>query len=310
MLLGNLSLFLNIVEKGSLSAAGREVGLSPTSVSERLAALEAHFGVVLLNRTTRSISLTDEGRQLVEGAKQVLGEVGDLETRIRHGAQSLSGGIRISVPNDTGRQIVSAEIARFVDEYPNIQIDLMLSDGYVDIVGQGIDIALRFGRITDSSLRLRPLGMTRRIVCAAPAYLAKHGVPKTPVDLKKHNCLLMRFGPNLDNLWRFGPDGTKQIVTVRGNRVANDGGLVRQWALEGYGIVWKAELDVRADIEAGRLVELLDDYSSPAAPLQMLFPPSRTQPRRVKALADRLTKTLRDCLDAGGEYVGADPPPY
>ena len=297
MLLSNLSLFLNIVEKGSLSAAGRETGLSPTSVSERLAALEAHYGVVLLNRTTRSISLTDEGRLLVEGAKQVLGEVTELETRIRYGAESLSGGIRISVPNDTGQQIVSSEIAKFIDENPNINIDFLLSDGYVDIVGQGIDIALRFGRITDSSLRLRPLGVTRRIVCASPAYLEKNGIPKTPVDLKNHNCLLMRFGPNLDNVWRFGPDGTKQIVTVRGNRVANDGGLVRQWALEGRGIVWKAELDVGEDIRAGRLVELLGDYSSPPTPFQMLFPPSRTQPRRVKALADRLTKAIRDRLD-------------
>ncbi|WP_033069182.1 LysR family transcriptional regulator [Thalassospira australica] len=293
MLLSNLSLFLNIVEKGSLSAAGREAGLSPTSVSERLAALEAHFGVVLLNRTTRSISLTDEGRQLIDGAKQVLGEVHDLETRIRYGAQSLSGLIRLSVPNDTGRQIVSAELAQFVDENPNIDIDLMLSDGYVDIVGQGVDIALRFGRITDSSLRVRPLGLTRRIICASPEYLAKHGTPKTPSDLKNHNCLIMRFGPNLDNLWRFGPDGTKQIVTVRGNRIANDGGLVRQWALDGYGIVWKAELDVGEDIRAGRLVEVLGDYASPPTPLQMLFPPSRTQPHRVKVLADRLTKVLR-----------------
>ncbi len=297
MLLSNLSLFLNIVEKGSLSAAGRETGLSPTSVSERLAALEAHYGVVLLNRTTRSISLTDEGRLLVEGAKQVLGEVTELETRIRYGAESLSGGIRISVPNDTGQQIVSSEIAKFIDENPNINIDFLLSDGYVDIVGQGIDIALRFGRITDSSLRLRPLGVTRRIVCASPAYLEKNGIPKTPVDLKNHNCLLMRFGPNLDNVWRFGPDGTKQIVTVRGNRVANDGGLVRQWALEGRGIVWKAELDVGEDIRAGRLVELLGDYSSSPTPFQMLFPPSRTQPRRVKALADRLTKAIRERLD-------------
>ena len=204
MLLANIALFLKIVEKGGLAAAGREVGLSSTTVSERLAALETHFGVVLLNRTTRAISLTDEGRTLLEGAKMVLGEVEDLETRIRLGAQTLSGPIRISAPSDIGRTHVSAAISSFLAKHPAISIELVLSDGYVDFVGQGLDIALRFGSVTDSSLRVRSLGLQRRLVCAAPAYLAKHGMPKKPVDLKKHNCLVMRFGANLDNVWRFG----------------------------------------------------------------------------------------------------------
>ena len=155
-------------------------GFRATTVSERLAALETHFGVVLLNRTTRAISLTDEGRTLVEGAKRVLGEVEDLETRIRLGAQTLSGPIRISVPSDIGRTVVSAEINRFLSEHPAISVELLLSDGYVDIVGQGFDIALRFGPVTDSSLRVRSLGRKRRVVCAAPTYLENHGTPKKP----------------------------------------------------------------------------------------------------------------------------------
>ena len=294
MLLDNIALFLQIVEKGSLAAAGRETGLSSTTVSERLAALEAHFGVVLLNRTTRAISLTEEGRTLVEGAKQVLGEVEDLETRIRLGAQSLSGPIRISAPSDIGRTMVSAEINRFVAEHPAISVELMLSDGYIDIVGEGFDIAVRFGLITDSSLRVRNLGLWRRLVCAAPSYLKQHGTPNEPVDLTAHNCLLMRFGANLDNVWRFGRDARQQIVTVRGDRVANDGALVRQWCLAGHGIAFKSELDVGPDIRAGRLVELLADHAAPPAPLQMLFPPSRAQPRRVRALADRLALMLQN----------------
>ncbi|MGB5064580.1 MAG: LysR substrate-binding domain-containing protein, partial [Candidatus Competibacter sp.] len=187
MLLNNIALFLQIVEKGSLTAAGREAGLSSTTVSERLSALEAHFGVVLLNRTTRAISLTEEGRTLVEGAKRVLGEVEDLETRIRLGAQALSGPIRISAPSDIGRTVVAAEINRFLSEHPAISVELLLSDGYVDIVGEGFDIALRFGPVTDSSLRVRSLGQKRRVVCAAPTYLENHGTPKKPVDLKGHN---------------------------------------------------------------------------------------------------------------------------
>ncbi|CTQ51581.1 D-malate degradation protein R [Roseibium album] len=294
MLLDNIALFSLIVEKGSLVAAGREVGLSPTTVSERLAALEAHFGVVLLNRTTRSISLTDEGRTLIDGAKLVLGEVEDLETRIRLGAQNLSGQIRISAPKDLGRTIVSKAIAQFFAEHPSITIDLHLSDGYVDIVGMGIDLAVRFGAIGDSSLRVKQLPAKRRVLCAAPSYLEHHGTPRTPADLKDHNCLVMRFGQNIDNVWQFGSTAAKQIVTVRGNLVANDGALVRQWCLEGRGIVLKSEFDVGGDIQDGRLVELLGDYASPPPPLQIVFPPSRAQPRRVTAFADHLANTFKE----------------
>lgn len=179
-------------------------------------------------------------------------------------------------------------ISRFLADHPAISIELLLSDGYVDIVGQGIDIALRFGSITDSSLRIRRLGHKRRLVCAAPAYLAKHGAPKQPVDLKHHNCLLMRFGDKLNNKWRFGPDSQQQIISVRGHRISDDSALVRQWGLAGHGIIFKSEVDVGLDIRAGTMVELLADYTPSPMPLQMLFPPGRAQPRRVRALTDRL----------------------
>lgn len=179
MLLANIALFQQIVEKGSLAAAGREAGLSSTTVSERLASLESHFGVVLLNRTTRAIRLTEEGRTLLEGTKVVLAEVEDLEARIRHGASTLSGPIRVSAPSDLGRGVVAAEIDRFLAEHPDITVELLLSDSYVDFVGEGIDIALRFGQITDSSLRARSLGRKRRLVCASPGYLDRHIPPQT-----------------------------------------------------------------------------------------------------------------------------------
>lgn len=292
MLIDNIRLFLTITEKGSLVAAGREVGLSATTVSERLAALEVHYGVVLFNRTTRSLSLTDEGRMLLSGAKVVLGEIEDLETRIRHGADTLSGPIRVSAPIDIGRSIVSEVISRFTTENPAISIELLLSDGYVDIVGQGFDLALRFGAVTDSTLRTRNLGHFRRIVCAAPSYIAQHGMPQIPADLTQHNCMLMRFGTTLDNIWQFGTGKKSQTVTVRGNKTVNDGSLVRQWALGGHGIILKSELDVAADLEAGRLVALLEGFAPPPNPLQMMFPPGRAQPRRVRALAEALNTAM------------------
>lgn len=292
MLIDNIRLFLTINEKGSLVAAGREVGLSATTVSERLAALEAHYGVVLFNRTTRSLSLTDEGRTLLNGAKIVLGEIQELDARIRHGAETLSGPIRISAPIDIGRSIVSPVISSFTEEHPEISIELVLSDGYVDIVGQGFDLALRFGAVTDSTLRTRNLGQFRRIVCAAPSYIAAHGAPQIPAELTQHNCLIMRFGATLDNVWRFEVDKKPQTVTVRGNKIVNDGSLVRQWALEGHGVILKSELDVASDLHAGRLVALLECFASPPNPLQMMFPPGRAQPRRVRALAEALSSAM------------------
>lgn len=293
MLLDNISLFLLIVEKGSLAAAGRETGLSPTTVSERLAALEGHYGVTLLNRTTRSISLTEEGRMLIEGAKPVLEEVSDLENRIRFGAQTLSGQIRLSAPNDLGRTIVSEAIRSFQEHHPGISIDLTLSDGYVDIVGSGLDLAVRFGSIGDSSLRVRALPAKRRIVCAAPVYLDRFGAPATPEDLKSHRCLIMRFGQNIDNLWVFGSGASRQSVTVPGFLVANDGALVRQWGLEGRGVMLKSEFDIREDLRSGRLCELLTEFEMSTAPLQLLFPPGKAAPRRVKAFADHVTAAFK-----------------
>lgn len=288
MLIDNIRLFQSIVEKGSLVAAAREAGLSATTVSERLTALEAHYGVVLLNRTTRSLSLTDEGRTLLDGARAVLAEIEDLDTRIRHGAGALSGPIRISTPVDMGRSIVSDIVERFTQEHPAISVELSLSDGYVDIVGQGFDLALRYGTIADSSLRIRNIGHFRRIVCAAPAYLERHGTPRTPDELTQHTCLIMRFGETLDNVWHFGTGASAQEVTVRGDKIVNDGYLVRRWALEGHGIILKSELDVEQDLASGALVALLEDFAAPPNPLQIMFPPGRAQPRRIGALADAL----------------------
>lgn len=292
MLLDNIRVFLIIAEKGSLVAAARETGLSTTTVSERLAALETHYGVVLFNRTTRSISLTEEGRTLLDGAKAVLNEVSDLDTRIRHGAETLSGLIRISAPVDLGRGIISRAVSSFAEENPEIAIELSLSDGYIDLVGQGFDLAVRFGNVMDSTLRVRSLGSFQRLVCAAPGYLAKHGVPNSPEDLKKHNCLVMRFGQTLNSLWEFGEGPRRVRVAVRGRRIANDGSLIRSWALAGHGIVLKSELDVAEDIRAGTLVSLLTEHLSPPTPLQMMFPPARAQPRRVSAFADHLRATV------------------
>lgn len=286
MLLDNLNLFLRIVERGGMAAAGRELGLSPATVSERLAALEAHYGTRLLNRTTRSISLTEEGRALIHGAQRLLSEAEELDARIRLGVDRLAGPVRISAPIDLGRNRIAQILDRFLELHPEIMIDLDLSDGIIDLAGQGYDLAIRYGNLASSSLHLRRITQSARTVCAAPSYLERFGTPREPEDLLHHNCVLMRFGGEVDRLWPFRIGGETKNFSVRGNRIANDGGLVREWCVAGHGIARKSYCDIETDLAAGRLVALLEDFQVPPLALQIVFPEGRTQTRRVRALVD------------------------
>lgn len=293
-MLNNLTLFLMIIEKGGLSAAGRELGLSPASVSERLSMLEAYYGVTLLTRTTRSISLTDEGRTLAEGARRLLAEADELESRIRLGAQKISGPVRLSAPVDLGQTRIVPILDRFLDSHPDVTIDLNLTDSFVDLVSQGIDFAVRYGTLADSTLKAKPIGENRRVVCASPGYLERNGTPTHPIDLLRHDCIVMRFGINSDRVWSFRVDGEPYPVTVRGRRIANNGELVRRWSLQGHGLCLKSVWDVQADLDAGRLIEVLAPFSAGRTALQIVYPPTRVQPRRVRALIDMITTELAE----------------
>jgi len=287
-LLDSLTLFTRIVERGGLAAAGRDLGLSPAVVTERMAALEAHYGARLLNRTTRAISLTDEGRLLLSGARQLVTDASDMEARIRLGVNRISGPIRLSAPIDLGRQRLVPALDAFMAEHPEVALELVLSDGYVDLAAQGIDLALRLGDLKDSSMHAVRLGPNRRVVCASPAYLAQRGTPQRPAELQQHNCLLMRFGAGVDREWAFVESGRRSVHVVSGNRIANDGSLVRQWCLQGHGIALKSEWDVRDDLRAGRLLALLVPFESAPSTLQLLYQGGAAMPRRVRALIDAL----------------------
>ncbi|MCF4164924.1 LysR family transcriptional regulator [Zavarzinia compransoris] len=293
MNLDALALFLLILEKGGMAAAGREMGLAPASVSERLAALERHYGATLLRRTTRALHLTDEGRVLADGARRLLAEAAELDARVRAGTETLSGQIRLSAPEDLGRRRIVPLVDSFLERHPAVAVDLNLTDGYVDIVGQGLDFAVRHGLLADSSLKVRALGGNRRVACASPAYLAARGTPRHPDDLADHDCIVMRFGQNIDRAWPFLIGGKPHRVMVRGQRVANDGGLVRQWALEGRGIALKSVRDVDDDLAEGRLVEVLAAFSTGETALQIVYPPLAVQPRRVRLLIDHIADALR-----------------
>ncbi|XBS69228.1 LysR family transcriptional regulator [Acerihabitans sp. KWT182] len=291
-MLANLRLYLLIIEKGGLSAAGRELGLSPASVSERLAMLESYYGATLLTRTTRSFSLTDEGRLLAEGARRLLAEAEELEGRIKSGVRKLSGPVKLTAPVDLGRIRIVPILDRFLEQHPDVSIDLSLTDNFVDLVSQGMDFAVRYGTSNDDTLKTRLIGENRRLICGSPNYLRRKGIPKHPDDLARHDCLLMRFMPGIERTWPFFVNGAPCAVAVRGQRITDNSQLIKQWALQGYGLCKKSVWDVQADLDAGRLTEVLAPFSLPLTALHIVYPTRRIQPRRVDALIDAIVAEL------------------
>jgi len=300
MLVENLKLFLLIVKKGGLGAAGREFGLSPARVSERLFELEAYYDTRLLNRTTRSISLTDEGHELVKSANHILSEIEQLESRIKYGKQTISGTINITVANDFGKNKIAPLLDTFMQEHKEISINLTLNDGYVDLVHDGIDLAFRVGELSDTSLKFTTLAINKRIICASPDYLTRHGIPTHPSELANHNCLLIKFGNMIDRNWKFMVDGRERTFSVSGNRIVNNGELVADWCRAGHGIAFKSLWDVEEDIITGRLVHILQEFQMPQRPLQLVTPVGTKNSLRIKLLIEHLSEGLKDYVLSPG----------
>ncbi len=267
--------------------------MSTSTASDRLAALESYYGAALLNRTTRAIKLTEAGLTLLKGLESLLEEADSLKRTIKEGFATLSGPIRISAPNDIGQTLVCPAIEEFQTEHPSVTFELHLSDGYVDLVRSGYDIALRFGDVTDRALRIVRFEGAPRIVCASPLYISRFGQPESPEELEQHRCLLMRFGEMLDNRWELKRGGQAKATHVKGFRTSNDGSLVKRWCLDGVGIALKSRLDIADDLKEGRLVALFEEFGSTPYPLQIVLPPDRNQPARLRAFSDLLARKVR-----------------
>ncbi|MBL8589233.1 MAG: LysR family transcriptional regulator [Methylobacteriaceae bacterium] len=285
-LFDDMALFLKVAASHSLSQAGREHGLSPAAVSLRMSALERHYGVTLLVKTTRSVRLTPEGERFLASCQRVLREIAELEEALHSGGQTLRGTLRITAPEDLGRQQVAPLISAFVARHPAVTVDLVLTDAPVSITQDGFDAAFRYGNLPDSGLIARRLADNRRVVCAAPGYLARAGRPRKPDDLKTHNCLVQVRGKQRDDKWLFLVEGGETTVTVNGDRTVNDGDTLRHWAIDGHGLVLKPAIDVAADLQAGRLTSVLDAFMPPESGLQILFPDLQHQPPRLRAFID------------------------
>lgn len=293
--ISNLKFFVRLVEKRGVAAAGKDFGYSPATASERLVRLEHDYGAKLVNRTTRSLCLTDEGRILFEGARGLINDAEDLKRQVRFGVERVSGPIKIAAAQDLGSSYISELLDKFMDANPDVKMHLHLSDQNLDLIAQGIDVAIRLGQMKDSTLRIRKLADNRRLIVASPAYLQKHGTPRHPDDLQKHNCLIMHWGLNIDREWVFTVNGRKKKVIVGGNRAANSGAQVKKWCLAGHGIAFKSVWDVKSFIKSGELVECLSDFQfDQESALQILYPGGNSPTRRVRALIDFLVKHFDD----------------
>ncbi len=285
-----LQTFVAVAEEASFSAAARRLGLAKSAVSRQIAELEAALGVRLLNRTTRSLSLTEVGRSYFDRVEQILAELDDANRAAGDTRAAPCGRLKISAPMSFGFLHLAPALSAFLGRYPSVTVDLVMNDRIVDLVEEGFDLAIRISTLPDSSLIARRLAPARRVICASPAYLSARGEPKAPDELKDHDCL---FYSNLAAArdWRFQRgDGTPWPVTVAGRLGVNNGDALRVAALGGLGLAHIPTFIVGADLQAGTLVKVLEAYVAQDVSITAVYPHSRHLSPTVRALVDFLAE--------------------
>lgn len=251
--------FAAVVAEGSFSRAAERLDMSPQLASKYVGRLEARLGVRLLNRSTRQLSLTEAGRAYYDRVREVLADIDDMENAVGDMSARARGTLRINAPMSFGQTHLTRAIAKYQDTQPEVEVDLNLNDRVVDIVSEGFDLAIRIGQLVESSLVARRLAPVRLVVCGAPDYFRRHGVPETPEQLPEHDCLRYAYASDYDR-WRFEHDGRSHTVRIRGPFSANNGDALRAAALAGQGIILQPTFIVGEDIRAGRLQTVLDEY--------------------------------------------------
>ena len=287
-----MALFASVAERGSFSAAGRDLDLSPSAVARAVDRIEARLGIRLLLRSTRLLTLTAEGRSYLQAARRILADLDDAEQQIAdQGAPR--GRLRVSAALSHGRLCVVPVLGRFADLYPSILIDIALTDTLVDVAAGEADVAVRFGPLPDSALTARKLGETGRVIVASPDYLARHGAPETPEDLHRHNCLNFNFR-RAEPIWPFRRAAVDFSLSVSGSIVANNGETLGQLAASGVGIARVGEFSVAKEIADGRLVRLLQEFNpGDVEYIHAVFVGGASTPARVRVFVDFLVEHLR-----------------
>jgi DNA-binding transcriptional LysR family regulator len=288
-----MSTFVRVVEAGGISQASAQLGVAKSGVSRRLAELETRLGVRLLNRTTRRSSLTEAGRSYYEGALRLLSDVAELDALVTGSEALLEGRLRLAAPLSFGLAHLAPAIEEFTRNHPEVLFDIDFSDRQVDLVAQGVDLAIRIAELRDSSLKARRICPIRRMLCASPAYLERHGMPQSPEDLLRHDVLHYDIGAG--PLLRLADGrGSERVLPLRPRLVANNGDFLRDLAVAGHGIVLTPTFIAWQAVAAGKLVPVMRRFWPAPLNAYAVYPLSRYLPRRARILIDFLTQRFGD----------------
>lgn len=290
---GEMAVLVQVVEDGSFSRAAHSLRLSPSAVSKVIARLEDRLGVRLIQRTTRRLALTAEGRLFHDRCREILDEIAAAEELVAGSRLRPRGVLRVGLSHGFGMSQIVPLVPLFAERYPDVELQLAFADRRVDLVAEGLDLAIRLGPVRDEALIARRLCEHSRIVCAAPSYLARHGAPATPADLARHNCILFDQ-PEYLNHWPFRrPDGTVERVRVQGTARSDSGDALHQLLLGGIGIARAADFLTLRDLAAGRLVPVLESFAvDERTPVHAVYPQRRHLPAKVRAFVDFLVEQL------------------
>jgi DNA-binding transcriptional LysR family regulator len=281
-LLGALGVLVRVVETGSFSAVARERELSQAAVARQVSQLEEHFGVRLFHRTTRKLSLTDDGEMLLGLARPVLDGVDGLEAALGRQSASPVGLVRVGV-TVTGSRFLAQRLPTLLADHPGLKVELVVSDRFGDMIEDRLDLAMRVGEVTDASLVVRRAGTAWFVAVAAPSYIERNGKPSTPADLASHTCIVHDVGPG-SNVWTFVTSDGSQQFHVSGGFLANDFSVVRVAARSGYGIALLPLFEVLDDLRSGVLVCMLSEFPTPSIPLSLVYPSRRHLAPRTRVV--------------------------
>jgi len=286
--LSDLAFFALVVKHGSLAAVARELGVTPPAVTTRLAALERRLGVRLLNRTTRRLSVTHEGEIYLADGARILADVEELERRVASARALPRGLLRVNATFGFGRRFVTPAISAFIKAFPEVEVQLQLTDRPANLVDQAFDVGIRIGEIPDSRMTARLLAANRRLLCASPLYLKTHSTPAVPNDLQRHQCIVLREDDTAYGSWHLRKGRRQETVKVRGPLSTNDGEAALEWALAGHGILLRSEWHAAPFLRSGRLRPVLDDWSLPPADIYAVYPERLNLSAKVTAFVDFL----------------------
>lgn len=291
-----MQIFVRVVETGSFSAVAREQNSTQSSVSKQVAGLEKHLGAKLLTRTTRSLALTNDGELYFEDARRLVAELVEAESQLRRGEQQLSGWLRVAASVGFGLRVLMPHVRSFMLLHAGVKIDLKLNDGFIDLVEHGIDVAVRIGELSDSTLVARRVGSTRRVLVASRAFMAAQTadqpMPRIPDDLRHHPCIVYTELSN-KNLWEFATvDGSRVAVRVEGPLQTNSSEVVRASVLAGIGIAYAPTWLFEDVLASGEVLRLLPDWVTRSLPVQLVSPAQRRHAAKVRAFSEHLAQVL------------------